>query len=303
MESDIRKFYEHAGRLHKAAMKQAQKSVQPDKKLLNIAEEIESSIREQAADSKEDISLAFPVNLSINHQAAHATPSISDETILLETDLLKVDIGVHVNGFIADGAKSFNFSNDHAKQIEANEKALEEALAVVKPNQKISVVGKAVQSVIEKAGFKVVSNLTGHGVGQFMQHAPPSILNVENRSETLFEDGMAIAIEPFASTGRGTVSDSNQVEIFSIEEDKPVRDPHARKILDFAREEFATLPFAERQLEPLKLSEFSRKVGLRELVKAGILHSYPVLVEQRGAFVSQAEKTVIIDGDEAIIIN
>ncbi|MBS3061465.1 MAG: type II methionyl aminopeptidase [Candidatus Diapherotrites archaeon] len=303
MDYSVRKNYELAGKIHKAAMKKAEKNVQPEKKLLNIAEELEQFLLEQVAETKKEGGLAFPVNLSVNHEAAHATPGISDETVLLQTDLLKVDIGVHIDGFIADGAKSFNFSNDHAKQIEANEAALEAALSMVKPGAEIKKVGEVVEPLLEKAGFKVVSNLTGHGVAEYVQHAPPSVPNVRNNSFGKFEDGMAIAIEPFATTGRGTIADSSQIEIFSVEEERSVRDPHARKILEFAKANFASLPFAERQLAELKLSEFSRKVGLRELVKAGVLHSYPVLVEQKGAFVSQAEKTVIIDGNEAIIIN
>ncbi|MDO8625683.1 MAG: type II methionyl aminopeptidase [Candidatus Diapherotrites archaeon] len=303
MDKDIRNHFEAAGRIHKAAMKQAQKTVKPEKKLLDIAVELEKFIIGELAEQKLDGGLAFPVNLSVNFQAAHATPSITDETVLKETDLLKVDIGVHVQGFIADGARSFNFSNHHAKQIEVNEQALVEALKVIATGKPVSVVGNAVEPFVKKAGFKVIENLTGHGLAEFTQHAPPTVPNVTNALTQKFEDDMAVAIEPFLTTGRGSVADSNTVEIFSIEDDKNVRDAGARKILEFAREEFATLPFAERQLAPLKLSDFGRKVGLRELVKAGVLHSYPVLVELKNAFVSQAEKTVIIDGDEVVIIN
>jgi methionyl aminopeptidase len=303
MDPSIRKHYEAAGLVHRAAMKQAQKIVQPEKKLLDIAVELEKFIESELAERKLDGGLAFPVNLSRNFEAAHATPSIADESVLLESDLLKVDIGVQVEGFIADGAKSFNFSNVHAKQIELNERALEEALKMVTAGKPVSVVGNAVEPVVKKAGFKVIENLTGHGVDEFTQHAPPTVPNAANSLSDIFEDGMAVAIEPFVSTGRGSVADSNRVEIFALEDERPVRDANARKVLEFVKAEFATLPFAERQLSPLGLSDFARKVGLRELAKAGVLHAYPVLVEQKDAFVSQAEKTVLIDGNETIIIN
>lgn len=303
MEKAIRKNYESAGRIHKSAMHKAQKAVKPEKRLLEIAQELEAFIQSEIEDAKLDGGLAFPVNLSINNQAAHATPGIADETVLLETDLLKLDIGVHVEGYIADGAQSFNFSNEHAKQIETNEAALEAALSAIKPGIEINRIGAIVEPLVQKAGFKVIENLTGHGLEQFTQHGPPSIPNVANNLKTKLEDGMAVAIEPFVTTGRGSVADSAMVEIFSIEEPKSVRDPNARKIFEFVNNEFSTLPFAERMLQELKLSDFSRKVGLRELVKAKVLHSYPVLFEQKGAFVSQAEKTVILDDGEAIIIN
>ncbi|MBU0636490.1 hypothetical protein KKE06_05685 [Candidatus Micrarchaeota archaeon] len=89
-----------------------------------------------------------------------------------------------------------------------------------------------------------------------------------------------------------------------MEEPKPVREPNARKILEIIAEKFETLPFAERQLaKETTLSDFQRKVGLRELTRNKILHPYPFLQEQKEAVVSQAEKTVIVDGEEIIIIN
>ncbi len=303
MDKIIRKNYEHAGRIHQSAVKRAKKIVKADVLLLNIATELESFIQSELKEHNLKGGLAFPVNLSVNFQAAHATPKINDETLLHESDLLKIDMGVQVDGFIADGAFSINFSNDHAKQIETNEAVLETALSVIKVGHSVSEIGNAVEPLVEKAGFKVISNLTGHGLGQFTQHAPPSIPNTRNHSSVKIGDPMAFAVEPFVSTGRGSVADSAQVEIFSVEELRPVRDLSARKILEFAHEVFSGLPFAERQLSKIGLSDFARKVGLRELVKAGILHSYPVLVEQKDAFVSQCEKTVIIDDQEVIVIN
>lgn len=304
METKERKNYEKAGQLWKKTEKKAKSLLKPGVSLLKIAEELEGFILEQLKEEKLEGGLAFPVNLSLNHVAAHATPGIEDKTELKENDLLKVDIGVHVNGFIADGAFSYNASNEWGKMIESNEKALLEALAVIKPGIPIPKIGETVERIAEKAGFGVIENLTGHGLKEFVQHASPQIPNVHNSSQQKLEDGMAFAIEPFFTNGRGFVAEGNQTEIFSAEEPKPIRDPNARKILEAVSKHFPKLPFAERQLaKHIQLSELQRKIGLRELTKNKILHSYPFLQEQKNAVISQAEKTVIIDEEEVIIIN
>ncbi len=304
MEKETRKNHEKAGELWKKAEKKARQLLKPGISLLKMVEELEAFILEQIKEEKIEGGLAFPVNLSLNNVAAHATPGIEDKTELKENDLLKVDIGIHVEGFIADGAFSYNASNAFAKMIESNEKALQEALFIIKPGIPIQKIGETVESIAEKNGFKVIENLTGHGLEKFTQHAPPQIPNVHNSSKQKFEDGMAFAIEPFFTNGRGFVAESNQTEIFSLEEKKPVREPNARKILEAIEKQFPKLPFAERQLaKHISLSELQRKIGLRELTKNKILHSYPFLQEQKNAVVSQAEKTVIIDGEEVVVIN
>jgi methionyl aminopeptidase len=304
MEKETRENYEKAGTIWKKTEKKTRELLKPGIHLLELANSIESFILAELEEEKLEGGLAFPVNLSLNNAAAHATPSMEDKTELNENDLLKIDIGVHVKGFIADGAFSYNASNEWSKMMESNEKALQEALNSIKPGISISKIGETVQSIAEKNGFKPIENLTGHGLGEFIQHAPPQIPNVRNSSKQKFEDGMAFAIEPFFTNGRGFVAEATQTEIFSTEEIRPVREPNARKILEAVSEYFPELPFAERQLaQKIKLSELQRKIGLRELTRNKILHSYPVLQEQKNAVVSQAEKTVIIDGEEVIITN
>lgn len=294
-----------AGKIWKKAMKKAEKSVKPGRKLLDIALEIEKGIFDAGKELKaKNFGPAFPVNLSINEEAAHSTPSGSDSRVLDEKDVLKIDIGVHVGGFISDGAKTLNFSNDYSKMIEANEKALENAIALIKPNIEVSKVGKTIQDTLKKSGFNPVQNLSGHGLQKFEQHASPSIPNIENNDSRKILDGMAVAVEPFASTGKGLVHESSSAEIFSVKEAKPVRNMHARTILEFVSEKYSSLPFAERWIEKeMKLSDFQRKIGLRELLKFGVLESYPVLKEDKGAIITQAEKTVVIFEGKVSVIN
>ena len=114
-----------------------------------------------------------------------------------------------------------------------------------------------------------------------------------------------IAIEPFASTGRGNVSEAQSVEIFSLEKTFGVRNPTARKLIEIIKD-FNKLPFAERWLREkafkLNLEEFQVTLGLKELMKAGCLHSYPGLKESKNIIVTQAEKSLIILEEKVIVL-
>ncbi len=288
MEKEEIKKQLKAGRIHWQAMQKAKKLLQPNSPLFEAAEEIEEFIR------KKSDGCAFPVNLSLNENAAHQTPGWNDKATLKEGDLLKVDIGVHVDGRIADGAFSINHSGEWSSLIEASEHALKNAFALLKKNPSIGEIGSAIQKSIESRGFKPVQNLTGHGLKKFVQHAPPSIPNIERNDERKLEENEAYAIEPFATNGKGFIHEGSEANIYALDEPHAVRNAHARKILKHVTENYKTLPFAERWLyRELKLSDFALKIGLKQLLREKCIKSFPILREKKGAMVSQAENSFI----------
>ena len=288
--------YVKAGQILKQAKENARKYIKPGMKLLDIAEKIEADIIKQGAKP------AFPVNLSINETAAHFTPAFDDKAVLEEKDLLKVDLGSHIDGYIADAAFSINLSNEHAKIIEASEKALENAIAAVKAGAEIGKIGEEIEKTIQGYGFNPIQNLSGHELGQYSQHAGIVIPNIAKNDSRKLEAGKAYAIDPFATNGEGTVRESMQSEIFALDEPKQVRNAQARKILEFISEEYETLPFAERWIaKGLKMSEFQRKIAMRELMRSKCIKAYPVLKEAQGKIVSQAETSIFIK-EEGIIV-
>ncbi|AJF60252.1 MAG: type II methionyl aminopeptidase [Candidatus Diapherotrites archaeon] len=289
MDSEEYKKYVKAGKILQQAKKEAKKLARPGKKMLELAESIEAFIEENSGKP------AFPVNLSANNCAAHFTPSENDERTVKENDVLKIDVGVHVDGFIADSAVTIDFSGEHGKMVEAAEQALENALSVVKVGATVGKIGEEIERTIKKAGFNPVQNLTGHGLEEYIAHAAPPIPNISRHDDRKLEDGKAYAIEPFATNGRGFVRESVQAEIFGLDKAIPVRNTNARKILEFVQKEYRELPFAERWVsEKLKLSEFARKVALRELLQKKAIHAYPMLNEEEGRIVTQAETTIFL---------
>jgi methionyl aminopeptidase len=298
METKEINNYKEAGKVWKQAIAKALK-IKEGTPLLKFANEIEKFILDEGC------GLAFPINLSLNEEAAHFTPNWDkeDDRVLKVNDVLKIDIGVHKDGYICDGAVTVNLDNTHAKQIEANEQALENAISVAKFDVEIDVIGKAIEETLKEKGFNPVYNLGGHGLDKFDIHAWPSLPNHGNNSSQELEEG-ALAIEPFSSTGDGFVSESSQVEIFSLNEGKNVRNVHGRKLLAIAKE-YEGLPFAERWLKKKlekKLDDFQFNLGLRELMKADVFKTYPGLKETKGKIVTQVEKSLLVLENKTIVL-
>ena len=296
MEKETVAAYKKAGEITKEMQELARKKLKVGSNLFEFAEETEGAIKKKGGFP------AFPINLSRNNVAAHYTPAFNSRDAVEGNDVIKVDIGVHVKGFIADSAFTMDFSGKHAKMVKASEEALEEAVKLVKEGALVGEIGGKIEEKIRGAGFKPIQNLSGHGVGEFDAHTAPSIPNVGSKNSQVLEDGMAIAIEPFATDGQGFVREGSQVEIFQANEARPVRNADARKILEFINETYNGLPFAERwfQREMPKMGEFSRKIGLRELMLKKCITTFPLLKEQEGKTVTQTETTLLLNEGKVI---
>ncbi|MDG5758039.1 type II methionyl aminopeptidase [Natronococcus sp. A-GB1] len=251
---------------------------------LEIAEYAEDRIRELGAKP------AFPVNISIDEEAAHATPSIDDESTFGE-EMINLDIGVCIDGWLADTAITVDHSGN-PELAEAPEQALEAAIDMVEPGVETGEIGAEIEDVITSYGYNPVVNLTGHGLGHWEQHTSPTIPNRAVSQGTTLEVGDVVAIEPFATDGGGKVTEGASEEIFALEREGSVRNRDARKALEQITEEFRTLPFATRWLETSR-----PEMALRRLKRNDIVHGYPVLKEDEGCLVSQKEHTVIVTED------
>ncbi|EMA28675.1 type II methionyl aminopeptidase [Haloarcula japonica] len=251
---------------------------------LEIAQWAEDKIRELGGKP------AFPVNISIDEEAAHATPERDDDATFGE-EMVNLDIGVHVDGWLADTAVTVDLSGQD-ELAEAPAEALDAALDVAGPGVDVGQIGAAVEEVIEGYGYNPVVNLTGHGLGHWEQHTSPNIPNREVAQGATLDVGDVVAIEPFATDGRGKVQEGADEEIFALEREGSVRNRQARQVLEQITEEYRTLPFAARWLDSPRA-----EMALRRLKQQDIVHGYPVLKEQDGAYVSQKEHTVIITED------
>jgi len=288
--------YKKAGEIAKQVKQYAKEIIKLNMPLHEIAEKIEAKILELGGE------IAFPVNLSIDDVAAHYTPTLHDEK--LATGLLKVDLGVHINGCICDIAFSLDLTQEkkHAKLIEASEKALEEALEILKKEKArayINEIGKAIQKTIQGFGFSPVRNLSGHGLAEFEIHSGLTIPNYDNSNIKMIGGG-AFAIEPFATSGAGVVYDGPSSNIYHLVKEGQVRDNFSRQVLEYIIEKKKTLPFSQRELE----KKFGSKVliAISNLKRAGIIEEFSQLIEKNHCPISQAETSILIYNDNVDVL-
>jgi methionyl aminopeptidase len=251
---------------------------------LEVAEFAEERIRELGGEP------AFPVNISVDEEAAHRTPDPEDDATFSE-EMINLDIGVHVDGWLADTAVTVDLSG-HPELAEASAEALDAALDVVEPGVETGEIGAEIEDVIDGYGYNPVVNLSGHGLGHWDQHTDPNIPNRAVEQGVELEVGDVVAIEPFATDGGGKVTEGSSEEIYALEREASVRDRAARQALEQIVDQFKTLPFARRWLETPRA-----EMALRRLKQQNVVHGYPVLKEQEGFLVSQKEHTVIVTED------
>ena len=281
MDAEILEKYRSAGRILAEVLAEARPKVETGASLLDVANFVEDAIRSKGGQP------AFPCNISLDRNAAHYTPSPKDLSTFGES-MVKLDVGVHVDGYIADAAITIDLSG-HDKLTEASKAALDAALEIVRPGADTAQIGKVIDETITGYGYRPVYNLTGHGLSRYQAHDEPAVPNKSMEKGTVLKEGDVIAIEPFATNGSGRISEGPINEIYGFSAPRPVRLPAARSLLKEITENYRTLPFARRWLKGERA-----EYALMLLLRSGAVHTYPVLWEVEGSLVSQAEHTVVI---------
>jgi methionyl aminopeptidase len=296
MDPEVREKYIQAGRVAAMALVHGLHIMEQGVKVREILDSVEQFIQDKGA------GIAFPAQISINETAAHFCPDEEDDRVLKLHDVVKLDVGAHIDGYVGDNAATFVLSEkaELLKLKEASQAARDAAIKMVKAGVTPRQIGAVIEREITSRNFTPIRNLSGHGVAQYTIHTKPSIPNIENEDETPLPAGTVIAIEPFASTGSGIVRNGDGNTLYSMIADKPVRSPFAREALEMIKS-FNGLPFTTRWLSR-ELGVGKTKLALKQLVQAGILHEYPPLVDSGGGLVSQSEHTIIVEEDGCTIL-
>jgi methionyl aminopeptidase len=140
--------------------------------------------------------------ISINHEVAHGIPHA--KKILQEGDLINIDVSAELNGYWADNGGSFVLGRDihgHQRLVDTSKQILEQAINAIHGGVKVADIGGLIESQSRKAGYTVIKNLTGHGIGRSLHEEPAEIANFRDRSNTQrFRKNSVVAIETFIST-------------------------------------------------------------------------------------------------------
>jgi len=279
--------WKEAGKLAHDALHYGKNLIKEKKSILRVTEKIEKYVFDNGG------KLAFPTNLAINNVGAHWTPSSKTTDKFKKGDLVKLDVGVHIDGYIGDNALTVEIgTNNYNKMIDTSREALNAAIEVAGPGINVGMIGYAVQTTIENRGYKPIANLTGHGIKRYNLHSGISIPNVKENGGSILKAGDIIAIEPFVTDGAGRVGGKRNSNIYHVRQIRNIKDEKAAKMIDEIQHRYKGLPFAERWLH--QIQDEHTTSSLTKLMRAGIISYYPVLDELGRGMVAQSEHTIMI---------
>ncbi len=290
--------YIRAGQIAAQVRENARKKNHVGRTLYEICDSIESEINELGGQP------AFPVNISLNEIAAHYTAEPDDQIVIKDTDVVKIDLGVHIDGYVADTAVTISYDSKYDQLIKIAELSLYEATKIAKLATKSSEIGKTIENTITYNGLKPIQNLSGHSLERYVIHAGKSIPNIKTYGPSFsLMPNQAYAIEPFVTTkdGLGIVYEGKIRNIFSLVSRKPTKNKDTDEFIIYLWNRFKTLPFALRWLVN-DFAESKTREMLDYLIKKKNIRSYPILVEGNNKIVSQAEHTVFISENLSYII-
>jgi methionyl aminopeptidase len=283
--------YEAAGKVVKKVREDIKPAIIEGAGLLDLATRVEGGIIRYGARP------AFPCTIAVNKVASHYTPSRDDDRTIKRGDLVKVDFGACVDGYVADAAFTVEIGGREQEDlIRAAEEALSAGLAAVRPGVPVSRIGGAIHKAAAENGFNVLKDLLGHSLGRNCLHGGLTIPAYDDGSELRIREGDVLAIEPFLTKGSGIITRVGGGNIYQLSRNGEIYapGPEEKELLAFIKEQYGTFPFAERWLP--------KPGGLPGLVSSSCVKGFPMMVEADGMPVAQAEATAIVEHDGCRII-
>ncbi len=283
-----------AGRVAREARTYGAEILREGISILEAVEKIEDFMRTKGCPP------AFPTCLSVNDVAAHDTPTHKDDRVLRRGDVVKIDLGAQVDGYLTDTAKTVEIgTRNWTDLVRASEQALQAAIEVVRPKVPTRLLGAAIERTIESFGFRPIANLTGHSIERYTVHAGKSVPNVAEQGEDVLEEGDLIAIEPFATNGAGKVDGRKSGNIYRVVRVREIRPDATFQFLRTVQDTFNRLPFAERWCYRL---DRKAPAHLARLLRSGLVYTYPSLYDVGHGVVAQSEHSMIVTGGGAEVL-
>ncbi len=284
-----------SGKIAARVLSEIRNEIEPGKRIIKICALAESKIKEYGGRP------AFPFNVSINHIAAHSTSPRGDKSEIPEFGLVKLDVGVVVDGYIADTASTLDLDGTLEGFVASTEEALTEAIEMMQPGTNLGEVGKRIERVIKEFGLRPIKNLSGHNLKRNRLHAGKIVPNYNMRTSDTIEVGEYYAIEPFATSGTGTVIDSEYVYIFgNTGLDKPLEGT-TEKLRKYLRKQYGPFPYALRWIGTGN-REIDVVDEIKKLLKERAIRGFPIQIEKKSRPVSQSEHTVYISESGPLIL-
>mmetsp|Transcript_40461 Transcript_40461/g.89906 ORF Transcript_40461/g.89906 Transcript_40461/m.89906 type:complete len:391 (+) Transcript_40461:54-1226(+) len=260
--------------------------------------------------------VAFPTCVSVNSTVGHFSPASDDTTTVKDGDIVKIDLGVHIDGFISTQAQTVvvqagdaAIKGRAADVIAAARTAYEAALRLIRPGKKVSDVAGPLQKIVEAYGCNLVEGVMSHQMKQFIIDGNKCVLNKpspEHKVEDAeFAENEVYAIDIVVSTGDGKtkVLDEKETTVYkrALDMEYQLKLKASRAVFSEINRRFPAMPFTVRALvEGVEKDDKSKelakqlKLGMVECLNHGLLHPYPVLHEKSGELVAQVKHTVLL---------
>ncbi|EXL61041.1 methionyl aminopeptidase [Fusarium oxysporum f. sp. radicis-lycopersici 26381] len=304
--------YRKAAEVHRQVRQWTQQNVKPGDKLIDIANGIEDGVRallgNQGIEPGDNLKagMGFPTGLCLNHETAHYTPNPGQKDVVLKyEDVMKVDFGVQINGWIVDSAFTMSFDPTYDNLLNAVKDATNSGIKASGIDVRICDVSAAIQEAMESYEVEIngktypvkpVRNISAHNIKHYQIHGGKSIPFIKNSDQTKMEEGEVFAIETFGTTGTGRLYDDVGIYGYGLHHDAPrhVNLPFAsaNRLYKVIREQFGTIVFCRRYLE--RLGQERYLAGLNSLVSNGILEAYEPLADIKGSYSAQFEHTILL---------
>ncbi|GAB4833992.1 ERBB-3 BINDING PROTEIN 1 [Ancistrocladus abbreviatus] len=300
--------YKSAADIVNKALQLVVSECKPKAKIVDVCEKGDAFIREQTGNMYKNVKkkiergVAFPTCVSVNNTVCHLSPLASDETVLEDGDMVKIDMGCHFDGFIAIVAHTHVIQEGpvtgrKADVIAAANTAAEVALRLVRPGKKNKDVTEAIQKVAAAYDCKIVEGVLSHQLKQFVIDGNKVILSVSSPEvrvdDSEFEENEVYAVDIVTSTGEGKpkLLDEKQTTIYkrAVDKNYHLKMKSSRFIFSEISQKFPIMPFTARSLE-----EKRARLGLVECVNHELLQPYPVLHEKSGDYVAHIKFTVLL---------
>ncbi|KAK3139033.1 hypothetical protein QOZ80_5AG0376810 [Eleusine coracana subsp. coracana] len=306
--NDVVTKYKAAAEILNNALKLVVSECKPKAKIVDLCEKGDSFIRDQTANvyknakRKIEKGIAFPTCVSVNNTVCHFSPLATDDSVLEENDMVKIDMGCHIDGFIAVVAHTHVIANGPvtgraADVLAAANTAAEVAMRLVRPGKKNKDVTEAIQKVASAYDCKIVEGVLSHQLKQFVIDGNKVVLSVSNADTKVddadFEENEVYAIDIVTSTGEGKpkLLDEKQTTIYkrAVDKNYHLKMKASRFIFSEISQKFPIMPFTARALE-----EKRARLGLVECMNHELLQPYPVLHEKPGDLVAHIKFTVLL---------
>jgi methionyl aminopeptidase len=305
LQRDIYNDVRRAAEVHRQVRKYAQTIIKPGIRLIDMCEQIENLNRKLVEENGLKAGIAFPTGCSINHVAAHYTPNAGDNTVLQYGDVMKLDFGTHVNGYIIDCAFTVAFDPKFDNLLAAVKAATNTGIKAAGIDVRLCDVGAAIQEVMESYEVEIdgkvypvrsIRNLNGHSIAPYVIHAGKSVPIVKGSGDTTrMEEGEFFAIETFGSTGKGHVHEDVDCSHYMRDPNAghvPLRSQKASSLYGYIRRTFDTLAFCRRWLDRGGQTQYA--MALKQLCDGGLVTPHPPLSDTKGCYVAQYEHTILL---------